>query len=311
MPDDLIHSTIGSPPERTETRSCPICAKAGQFVFQRNDGLLGIHPEMMHPLFHCASCDSYFGSPMPAGVLKDFYPQTYYDPKKPNRIRSVLGQLRVRNRARAAEWRAHHGRIPAVGGGRGALLQEMVRRGWEVAGMDWNLDNARAVSARLGIQVAGGADALRSFPDASFDVISMFHVLEHDERPLDLLAEVNRVLRPGGRLLVAVPNGRSAARALFRRHWCGFDMPRHRCTFTPNSLRSALQQSGFALERLSGRASDEAIDIFSSVNLLFATRPGATAPMRMGLALLVFCLLYPARALGFFSVMYGYAKKVR
>ena len=78
MPDDQIHGYVGSLPERAESRPCPICAQAGPFVFQRSDGLFGIHPAMMHPLYHCASCDFYFGSPMPPEVLKDFYPETYY-----------------------------------------------------------------------------------------------------------------------------------------------------------------------------------------------------------------------------------------
>lgn len=289
---------------------CPICSHPGEFVLQEPDRLFGIHPEKKHPLFLCASCGLYFGSPISAEMLGDFYPPVYYTAKKGNRFRSALSRLRVQNRARAVQWRARRGRVLDVGCGRGSLLEELARRGWEVAGTDWNPDNARAVSTRLNATVEGGASAMQAFADSSFDVVSMFHVLEHDDKPLELLSEVHRVLKPGGRLLIAVPNARSAARGLFRRYWCGYDLPRHRCAFTPHSLKLALQRTGYSLERLTGRLTDEALDVHGGVGMLLNTRVVPRPKLQMLLALIAFSLLFPARLLGFYSVMCGYAKKL-
>lgn len=296
---------------KSETPVCPLCSHHGHFILQERDLYLGAHPELVHSLYHCGDCDLYFASPIPTELLKEFYPLTYYSENGGNVLHTMVSWLRLSNRVRAVEWRTQRGRALDIGCGHGALLLELARRGWDVAGTDWNTENATAVSTRLGIRVEGGENAMGAFADSSFDVVSMLHVLEHDERPLDLLREVHRVLKPDGRLLVAVPNARSAARKLFGRNWIGYDLPRHRCTFTPHSLGHALHESGFLVDRLSGRLSDEALDVHRSIGILLRAG-GADIPIvRLTLDLLAFSLLYPARLFGFYSVMYGYAKKLQ
>jgi SAM-dependent methyltransferase len=268
-----------------------------------------LHPEIIHPYFHCARCDHLYQPDVDPGVLLSFYPPTYYGAANGGPLRSVIGNLRQRGRARAIEWRASKGCAIDIGCGRGLVLEQLMQRGWQVSGMDWNADNARVVADRLGIPVAAGPEALSALDASSYEAASMFHVLEHEQRPLDLLAQVHRLLKPGGRLVVGVPNGASTARRLFGRHWAGYDFPRHRQVFTPHSLEAALLAAGFRNERLRGRLSDELIDLHRSAQLLVRSRsrlqPLLVAAAMTGAAALVAV----PRLFGKYSVMYAYARK--
>ena len=279
------------------------------FILEQSDIYKGIHPEVNHSVYYCASCDIYFASAISSDDLMEYYPSSYYTDEGGSFLLRVLSKLRNRNRARSVEWRAQKGRALDIGCGRGTVLSELLNRGWSVYGTDWNGDNAKDVSQRLNIQVEGGEEAMKAFGDDYFDVVSLFHVLEHDENPVDLLKEANRVLKPGGRLLVAVPNARSVARSMFKRFWFGYELPRHRLIFTPDSLRKTLKDSGFKLDRLAGRFSDELLEIRGSLGLYFESRNISNGGLHLPLAIIIMCLIYPARLLGYYSIMYAYAQK--
>jgi SAM-dependent methyltransferase len=190
------------------------------------------------------------------------------------------------------------------------VLAELQRRGVaRVVGMDWNADNARAVAGRLHLQVVGGPGALSELVPESFDAVSMFHVLEHEQRPLELLGHARRLLVPQGRLLIAVPNGASVARRLFGRFWLGYDLPRHRLVFTPRSLRRCLEAAGFELERLSGRFSDQALDVLGSARLWCQGHNIQSRIVPAVIAGVLLPTLTLCRIVGLGSVMYGYARK--
>ena len=175
--------------------------------------------------------------------------------------------------------------------------------------MDWNPDNARDVANRLQIEVAAGPDGLEQFAPESFDAISMFHVLEHEQQPLDLLRRIHRILKPGGRLLVGVPNGNSAARHLFGRHWMGYDFSRHRQVFSPRSLAATLHAGGFHTDRIQGRLEDEVIDAEGSAKLFLSSHGVRSPLLAIVIALGALSLLAVPRLLGQYSAMYSFAHK--
>src|SRR5205823_10757107 len=80
---------------------------------------------------------------------------------------------------------------------------------------------------------------------ASFDVITMWHSLEHVHHPMKILREAHRLLVPGGRLLVAVPNIDSLPFRWFGSAWYGLDLPRHLTHFAPWTLHLMLERAGF------------------------------------------------------------------
>jgi hypothetical protein len=83
-------------------------------------------------------------------------------------------------------------------------------------------------------------------PSERFEVVSMFHVLEHVEDPVGILRHLRRaVVSEDGALVIQVPNYAAAERRLFGRRWFGLDAPRHLLQFDATTIRTALEQAGF------------------------------------------------------------------
>jgi SAM-dependent methyltransferase len=119
-------------------------------------------------------------------------------------------------------------------------------RGWQVTGLDASEAAVRRVRDDLGLPALAGSLPHPALAEASFDLITMRHSLEHVHRPLEVLRAAHRLLAAGGKLLVAVPNLDSAAFRWCGAAWLGLDLPRHLTHFTPHTLTLMLERAGFA-----------------------------------------------------------------
>ena len=137
------------------------------------------------------------------------------------------------------------GRLLDVGCGSGAWLADMRELGWEVRGIDFDAE-AVVVAARRGLAVDRGSLEQQCYPDATFDVITLNHVIEHLPDPQATLAECLRLLTPGGHLILVTPNCDSLGHLLFKQAWRGLEPPRHLHLFCPNSMRKGLRRAGFS-----------------------------------------------------------------
>ncbi len=141
------------------------------------------------------------------------------------------------------QWRAS-GRLLDVGCGDGSFLQAAARH-FEVTGIE--ISPTMAERARQRVRSAAihtGPLTEVTLPDASFDAVTLFSVLEHEWRPLPALAVVARVLRRGGVAILKVPNFASWNRVIRGREWCGIRLPDHCNYFTPATLARALATAG-------------------------------------------------------------------
>jgi len=136
-----------------------------------------------------------------------------------------------------------------VGCGRGDFLGRMRSLGWNVLGIEPD-PVAAALAQQRGVPVFRGTLNEAELPDATADQVSLNHVLEHVHDPLRLLRECHRVLRPGGRLVLFLPNIDSLGHRFFGRHWAGLDLPRHLFHFSPRSIDGLLRQSPFRRYRI-------------------------------------------------------------
>ncbi|MGL4648341.1 MAG: class I SAM-dependent methyltransferase, partial [Caldilineaceae bacterium] len=82
-----------------------------------------------------------------------------------------------------------------------------------------------------------------------YDVVTLFDVLEHLHQPTAALREVRRLLRPGGTLVLRVPNLDSWDARLFGEAWAGLDAPRHLYVYGPKTLSATLEAAGFDIEQ--------------------------------------------------------------
>jgi SAM-dependent methyltransferase len=149
----------------------------------------------------------------------------------------------VRNLHRPGEG----GRLLDIGCGQGTFLTEMREAGWDVQGIEPD-PNAAAVARANGVPVVNEPLEEAPLTPASFDAVTMNHVIEHFHDPIEALRIAHRLLKPGGILWIATPNLASRGHALFGRDWIGLDPPRHLVLFTRSSLRCAVAATGFEFE---------------------------------------------------------------
>src|SRR5262249_4902570 len=137
------------------------------------------------------------------------------------------------------------GRLLDFGCGGGSFLQRMHRQGWRVLGLDTSALTVDTIRRHLNLPALAGTLPHPDLRPGAFDVITMWHALEHVHAPLAGLREAHRLLAPGGKLLVAVPNIDSLPFRWFGSAWFGLDLPRHLTHFTPGTLQLMLERAGF------------------------------------------------------------------
>ena len=136
-----------------------------------------------------------------------------------------------------------HGRLLDVGCGNGAFLLTMRGLGWQVEGVEPDPAAAsQAQAAGLAVQVAMLDDAV--LPPASFDAITLSHVIEHLLDPAAALERLGRALKPGGVLVSLSPNPEGLLAGRFRESWFELDCPRHLVIPSRRALQVIAERSG-------------------------------------------------------------------
>ena len=162
-------------------------------------------------------------------------------------LESLYRQVLVRcDQARSVQFAARlaNGKdILDIGCGDGLLISEARRAGLLAYGID-RPDAPLWSECDPAWRSAGDIEAL-DLPSGRWDIVSLFQVAEHLRDPLGVLTKIHSWLRPGGVLVLQVPNAASAQASLLRRRWSAFDVPRHLVHWTPATLTRALQQTGY------------------------------------------------------------------
>lgn len=137
------------------------------------------------------------------------------------------------------------GRLIDVGCNEGRGLGLYRRGGFQVEGLETN--PVAAEVARAGGYTVNTGELSLFTPDAPYDVAVLSNVLEHALDPADMLAQVRRILKPGGEVWISCPNGRSWLRSIFGRKWINWHVPFHIVQFTEKTLFQLLEKNGFTI----------------------------------------------------------------
>jgi 2-polyprenyl-3-methyl-5-hydroxy-6-metoxy-1,4-benzoquinol methylase len=249
LPDFSLECAVEEIP-RTErylvaVDACPVCR--GEWARSRYT-----LPGLRLRIVDCTGCGLGRLHPCPSPeLIARFYPASYYGvtgakfvPLVETLVR-LVGARHVRALSRGLDPGA---RVLDVGCGRGVLLSAFARLGFEAHGFEMSPDAATGVDPRATVRIGRNLNEAK-YPRAYFDQVVVWHVLEHLADPRRTLEEIRRVLKPGGKLVVAVPNYGSLQSRCFGAGWFHLDAPRHLFHFPAESLRQLLKSAGFRVER--------------------------------------------------------------
>lgn len=239
------------PPERkrkAKDQACFICGSNAPSTGYRG---LKVDGESYDIVF-CPGCGLGRTEPfMDEKRLRALYSSAYRE-EDSTRFISPLEVLTraVRNgRCASIERYAKKGRILDVGCGRGDFLSMMAERGWEGVGLE--LDERIVGRGRTGVNLRHGSLDDVMFPDGHFDAVTFWHVFEHIREPVAALRECRRILKPGGLLMIAVPNMGSLQARLSGKGWFHLDPPFHLYHYSAANLKSLLGKEGFEVAGVS------------------------------------------------------------
>lgn len=217
--------------------------------------LTGIHDYFIHKgnsvsfeVYYCDKCKIGFSLPvMTEEELSNYYPSDYEPHTKKNGFRSLLQSLKYIFDLKIIKRLISKpgGSIFEIGPGNAELLSKLKSKGFTVSGIEPGNAGRECALKNWGIELKDGFAKDISF-DQKYDLIIARYVLEHVNKPKDVLQNIfESGLPPGGSLLLKIPNMSSWEAKFFGRYWCGWDEPRHRVHFTPEGIKNLLAQIGY------------------------------------------------------------------
>ena len=134
-----------------------------------------------------------------------------------------------------------------IGCGTGDFLQLANKHNWRINGVEPNID-ARAIANKKTNNAVHHIAQLDYYSAQCFDVITLWHVLEHVPDLNSYISRLHKLLKDNGRLIVAVPNYKSYDAFYYKSFWAGFDVPRHLWHFDQNSMSNLFNKNNMHLE---------------------------------------------------------------
>jgi 2-polyprenyl-3-methyl-5-hydroxy-6-metoxy-1,4-benzoquinol methylase len=177
----------------------------------------------------------------------------------------------LRRRCRYVTRHIQHGRLLDVGCATGSFLNAMQGLGdWKVAGVEPVASAAQYARDRFGLDVYNGILLDAGYADRSFDVVTLWDVIEHVDRPLAYIREIYRILSPGGWLVLKTPDPTGGEARLFGANWRGYVAPQHLYGFPREVLFHKLAETGFELVHVSQTGGDYATFMISLATSAFS-----------------------------------------
>lgn len=233
--------------EGTEFRSCNFCKNELPRVISRKNGF---------HLVQCPSCGLvYVGNPPPKEELEKLYS---FDSGYKKRFRDDTAEFKheFTLASKNYEFIKKHktrGRILDIGCADGSFLRVAKNNGWETYGMEISRDLVEVARKRYGLKILSGTLNETSFMTKSFDVVTMWDLIEHVEDPMQTMSIVNRILKDDGIVGISTPNIDGLFPKLSYKisnivgYWPHPEPPYHLFQFSKKTIYELLELTGFSV----------------------------------------------------------------
>lgn len=247
-----------APEALPDDQVCPACGcNQARTLFRGTDRLYGTTAKSFL-VIECRECQLLRLYPYPSpSELQQYYPDNYWyssagESDHADRLAESYRRLVLGDHLRFVRQALRHcepGPVLDTGCGGGLFLRMLEPEGRAIVGLDFSAGAASIAWNTNGVPAVCASLTRAPFAPGTFSLISMFHVLEHLFNPAGYLEAAHRLLKPGGRLVVQVPNAACWQLLLFGENWSGLDIPRHLVNFKTGDLEKLLASCGFEIVR--------------------------------------------------------------
>lgn len=206
----------------------------------------------------CLDCSMRFTTPIPDKLqIGKYYKSANYishtntNDGFVNRMYHIVRRITLRFKKKdiCTQSGKSSGALLDIGAGTGAFASYMVNNGWMVTGLEPD-EKAREIAYKKNKISLLPIESLSELPRESFDVITLWHVLEHVHDLHKYILKLKELIKPGGIILIAVPNYTSKDSEYYNRVWAAYDLPRHLYHFSPASMRILLHRYGMNVHKI-------------------------------------------------------------
>jgi len=196
----------------------------------------------------CGTCDFYFTNPRPAEeIIGNYYKSEEYVSHSSsnkgiiNKLYNIVRGITLKQKRAVLEQLTDGRSLLDIGCGTGHFLNECKTNGWSVLGLEPDADARSFTKEKFGIETLP-VEELYEREKSSFDVITMWHVLEHVYHLKKDVRQISGLIKPGGFLIIAVPNRESWDARNYKELWAAYDVPRHLYHFSEKNVIELMKQ---------------------------------------------------------------------
>lgn len=234
-------------------QACPICASESiEKLYVAKDHTVS---NESFEVWRCAKCSGGFTQNVPdAASIGPYYAAESYvshtdsDKGFINNVYHKVRRFSLVTKKKLVNRLANKtsGTLLDIGAGTGAFVHTMQTGGWQVTGLEPDATAAKQALLKYDIQLQS-AENIYTLGNQAFDVITMWHVLEHVHDLHGYFKRFGELLLPSGVLVIAVPNYTSTDANFYKETWAALDTPRHLYHFSPTSMELLANTHGFKL----------------------------------------------------------------
>ena len=224
-----------------ETVPCNLCRSTNNtLVLEARDYIT----QTIHKVVRCSDCNLVFVNPRPEiKEIGEYYPALYYG-DEPFSYEKIDAENRFKT---LSKYISPGCRVLDIGCGRGLVLEKCKQNGCETWGTELSQLSSQYAREKLKLRILDKHLTDCAFSEDYFDIVTMYHSLEHQFDPLSVLREVHRILKPEGKLVLEVPRFNCRTSSRFKANWFHLDVPRHLYQFEDETLEKLLLTSGYSI----------------------------------------------------------------
>lgn len=237
--------------QQTYIDFCPVCGNSENDLYLATKDFFLTQENFK--IVKCTNCTFIYTNPIPKiEHLAEYYNSPNYIShvlKKNSiidRIYQIIRKINLSNKYKIVNKHQNAGHILDVGCGTGELLKYFEGKGWQTTGIE-PAESARNFAIDQYHLDIYPENKLLEFEKEKFDIISMWHVLEHVHDLNRRLEQLKRILKSDGHLIIAVPNIESFDAAYYGKYWAALDVPRHLYHFSKQTLTKLIEKHSFEL----------------------------------------------------------------